>query len=527
MEKISNKYLLNILFSYIPFNALLNIIKKSKKYQKEFNISLFTYQSFFIFKKLKINYDIINIDKLINFIINEFKIKVDKNLLEKVIEEKKAEKAIIPINNLPINQNQEKKILNIDKDLTWVSDINIIKLDFSEIITNLEEQINIPSKLFPNLKVLNVNNNFIIPSSMIINLSELYISYKNTNNKLLFLNDIYKDEINLNNLEFLKILTYDKYKVSINKEEEETSIKLNNNNNIISKTNYNIVFHIKKIKHLIMDISSNCDNSFIEKYFDLNLLDLIESKPLNKKTTTFIDLINKKVNYFKMMSMKDLKYANITYRDQYNIINSYKRSFIMETTRNGLKKYYYSISHINEDSYKSNQICFEEIYEEKENKDKILIFYENCRDFNNIILTNIDNINAIRIDGNSRKINIDKINAIFDIKKNNYSLQEINLSFVNNGFIGENYYKTLIKNISKFKVLKKLFLFDHISIEKFKLFLDKISKLKLLEELYIKVDAKLYNNIKELKESIKKKFPLCKVEVYDFCFLRIEQNKKN
>jgi len=147
--------------------------------------------------------------------------------------------------------------LNIDKDLIWVSDINIIKLDFSEIISNIKEQINIPSNLFPNLKVLNINNNFIIPTSMMINLSELYISYKNQKNKLLFLNDIYKDEINLNILELLKIWAYDKFiTVSFNKEEnEETSIKLNNNE--ISKTNYNIAFHIKKIKNLIMDISSN------------------------------------------------------------------------------------------------------------------------------------------------------------------------------------------------------------------------------------------------------------------------------
>ena len=196
----------------------------------------------------------------------------------------------------------------------------------------------------------------------------------------------------------------------------------------------------------------------------------------------------------------------------------------METARNGLKKYNYSVSHFNEDAKISNQICFVEIYEENEKKDKILKYYENCRDFNNINLTNIDNINIIKIDGNSRKISIDKINDIFDIKKNNYSLQEINLSFKNNGFIGEKYYKTLIKNISKFKVLKKLFLSDHITIEKFKLFLDKISKLKLLEELYLNVEAKLLNNIKELKESIKKKFPLCKVEVYDYVFLRIYQN---
>ena len=165
----------------------------------------------------------------------------------------------------------------------------------------------------------------------------------------------------------------------------------------------------------------------------------------------------------------------------------------------------------------------------KKNGNKILKSYTNCRDYNNIglNLTNIDDINAITINGNGRKINADKINGIFNIKKNNYSLEEINLSFQGNGFIGENYYKNLLKNISKFKVLKKLFLYDPISIEKFKLLLDKISKFKLLEEIDIRVDAKSCNNIKGLKNSIKKIFPLCNVEMYDFCFLRVKQINQN
>ena len=120
MEKISNKYLSNSIFSYIPFNTLLNIIKKSKKYQEDLNISLFTYQSIFIFKKLKINFDEINIDKFIEFINDEFKLKINKNLFEKLIEEKKAEKAIIPMNNLSINKEQEKLIDNIDKNIICI-----------------------------------------------------------------------------------------------------------------------------------------------------------------------------------------------------------------------------------------------------------------------------------------------------------------------------------------------------------------------------------------------------------------------
>ena len=59
-----------------------------------------------------------------------------------------------------------------------------------------------------------MNDNFIVPTSIIINLSELYIGYKNRNNNFLFLNDINKAEIDLNNLELLKIWTYDKYNLS-------------------------------------------------------------------------------------------------------------------------------------------------------------------------------------------------------------------------------------------------------------------------------------------------------------------------
>ena len=72
--------------------------------------------------------------------------------------------------------------------------------------------------------------------------------------------------------------TYGKYHIT-NQINEEISNKNNNKSDII--------FHIKKIKYLILSISSNCDNTFIEKYFDLNLLDLLETKPLNKKKNNF------------------------------------------------------------------------------------------------------------------------------------------------------------------------------------------------------------------------------------------------
>ena len=131
LDQVSNKYLLNIIFSCIPEIKFLNIIKKSKKLQQKLNFSLLNYQNVFLSKKLKINYDSINIDKYIGFIFEEFQIKEDKKLLEKMIEEKKKGEAIIQINNLSVNKNQELKYLN--KDITWISDKNIIKLDLSGI----------------------------------------------------------------------------------------------------------------------------------------------------------------------------------------------------------------------------------------------------------------------------------------------------------------------------------------------------------------------------------------------------------
>ena len=515
IDGISNKYLVKEIFSYLQLNKFLKIIKKSKKYQKVMNISLLTYQSIFLFNKLKIDFKEINVDKLFPFITDEFKIKVDKNLFNKMIEEKKAKEAIIPINNILLNTNQELKLTNIDKNINWISDINIIKLELSEIISNLEEQITIPSGKFPNLKILKVTNNFIIPTSIIIPLIELYISCINNDKKIIFRNDTNRSEINLNNLELLDIFTYNRKK------------PLNIINEIFPKQNNNFIFHIKKLKHLRLDLSSNYDNTFIEKYFDLNLSEIIETRSLNKNRTTFIDLINKKEKYFKSMSMNDLININISYSSQYKFPTHYKKIFVMETTKSGLRKYSYTENRLNEDARIFKKICLEEKYEQKEDGNKILKSYTNCFDYNNINLnlTNINNINAIIINGRGRKINTNEVNAIFDIKKDNYSLQEISLSFDGNGIFVENYYKTLMKNISKFKVLKKLFIYDNISYDNFKIFLDNITKLKLLEEIYLKVDPK--NNILELKNSIKKKFPLCVVDSFDKCFLRVRQNIEN
>ena len=113
-------------------------------------------------------------------------------------------------------------------EIKWHKNENTIKLDFKEFYSIPEDYIRIPPGLFLNLKVLYINNKLIAPSSMIINLSELVIDYS-FNNKLLFINNINKEEIDSNNLLYLTIKSFRKGK-NVN----------NNNKNIISNFNYKI-----------------------------------------------------------------------------------------------------------------------------------------------------------------------------------------------------------------------------------------------------------------------------------------------
>ena len=118
-----------------------------------------------------------------------------------------------------------------------------------------------------------MNNKLIVPSSMIINLSELIINY-GFSNKNLFLNDINREEIDLNNLLYLTI---------------KSSPKKDGNHyydNIMHNSNYKIKFHTKNLQQFSIDTFSNDDNSFLISYFDL---DIIYDASLNKKIKIYIN----------------------------------------------------------------------------------------------------------------------------------------------------------------------------------------------------------------------------------------------
>ena len=65
-----------------------------------------------------------------------------------------------------------------------LSDYDFVKDNFNY---DQHDRIKIPGGIFPNLKVLCVDSNFIIPVSMLVNLTKLVLKLK-SNHKILFFN---------------------------------------------------------------------------------------------------------------------------------------------------------------------------------------------------------------------------------------------------------------------------------------------------------------------------------------------------
>ena len=414
---------------YSSFYLFLKVLKINKKLRNFLDISLFLYQKIFILQKLKINFDGINIDKLIQLLNKEFKNfnnLNDKNNLVKIIEEIQNDKNnFYSQKNIIVAQNQEIKI-SLTKEIKWTKNENIIKLDIQQLYNIPEKQITIPSGVFPNLKVLYMNNKFIVPSSMVINLSELIINYC-FSNKILFLNDINKEEIDLNNLLYLTI---------------KSSPKKDGNHyydNIKHNSNYKIKFHINNLQQFSIDTFSNDDNSFLISYFDL---DIIYDASLNKKNK---DLYKLKEQYYQFPSiMNSLNYLSIKNKIVINRDFNIIKNFEMKTFKTGLKHYWFNAEHFNGDAKICRIHYLEEKYEENKAKQKILKFYKNYFYFNDINIPKNNSLNVIKIRDRGRNLKASDINKIFGIKKNNYSVQEIYLNFNNKA---EKYYYFLIKNI--------------------------------------------------------------------------------
>ena len=114
----------------------------------------------------------------------------------------------------------------------------------------------------------------------------------------------------------------------------------------------------------------------------------------------------------------------------------------------------------------------------------------------------IKSVNYITFFGDKNN-NIEKKEFVklFDIKENNYSVQHIVIS-INKS---KKYFKSLIKNIKKYKVLKNLIIKDYIDDKNiFINFIKDISDMKLLKTVKIRFKGKLD---KATLDFMKKNFP--------------------
>ena len=245
INKVSKNLLLEIK-AYIPFKCTLNIFRHSKKYQEYLNINISTYQKWFINNKLKFDFDFINNDNLLSFFQKEFHnftSEEDKAFFIKIIEEIRNEKKIKEsISHIP---SLIRKNIQYEENLIWREDknINYLILGYEYIcrhgskfrITDESEQKIIPSQCFPNVKVISIENNFIIPASMMKNLVVLDIR-PFSRKKILFYNDIGEEEMELNNLESFVISRNRIYTSCLIKEPKNSDI------------NYDIKFKFKNLE---------------------------------------------------------------------------------------------------------------------------------------------------------------------------------------------------------------------------------------------------------------------------------------
>ena len=433
--------------SYISFNTILNIFRHSKKYQEKLNVNLLIYQKKFIKNKIKFNFDYyICTDNLLTFLQKEFQNftrEEDKTSLTKIIEEIKNEKKIKEnFSNIPplIKSNIE-----YEENIFWKEDkySNYLILGFQFIcrhnhrfdITNQSVQEIIPSKCFPNVCVISTDNNFIIPASMMENLINLDIRPV-LRSKVLFYNDIGKEEIVLNKLERLFI--------SRNRVVTSTLTQPPKNKN------YDIKFKFKKLEEIKICLDLEKDFTYLNKYFGIDLLESIDDIK-NDKILLFENMKNKILNYELLDTLNKFK---LTLKFNGDCFTSFDLVFEIIRYVNNLKRYTLTILQ----GY--DTLTHEEIYEENNKKEKILVGYKDKKiiKYNNTFFSSLNSLNEIRVVlPNNDEMVKNKFIEFFNLNENNYSLRNLFLKMNNNINVGE-----LFKNIAKFRVLQSLVVKDPI-----------------------------------------------------------------
>ena len=495
VEKIS-KNLFNIITSYIFNDTCMKIIKYNKKLLKCVGISLYSYQKLFIKNKIPINFKKEeDKNKIISFLIKEFGFKNDKKTFEKIINELIKEKESFKLKAVPFINFFKESLPKIN----WNEiNENIVELQLSKytndimLSLNIKERngIKIPKGIFPNLKSLTMEPNFIVPASLITNLTELTINMLNVD-ELLFYNDIIDTEIDLNNLEKLEItMTYshdDEYNEQDGEEDgeeegeeeeedgkESGDEKQSKEKEVMPLRNLKqenkIKFHCPNLKVLNIQIKSDSDFSFLYDYFDFKYLYNImnEVYMIGNKPGEIYKYAKEKILNFNFA--ENIQYFKFTILLSHGNCEEFSPTFKMKKFQNGLKKYSCKLKGANDVTCWAS--CHEK-YEENESGKKILKCYKNVDVLNNKIDIDINNLNAIKLKTKDGEENLDMNNLkkLYIIKENNYSIQVIGLD------IGE-IDVTFFENISKFKMLKKLIIGDIIKDSKTLIkFIDEISKL--------------------------------------------------
>lgn len=575
-NKIS-RYTLKIIDSYIPDNRLMNIIKYNKKLQKDLDITLYDYQKSFLKNKIRIDYNEVSfnklkkwkkpvsthklsdflpdkkfeLNKLMEFLKKEFNCFNKKNgekIVEKIIKDILKEKELYKQEKIKYADKQIK-LIDFNKKISWAKSANIVELNLhsrnlegnyffnniydKDYVENIKKII-IPSGLFPNLKSLKMGTNSIVPASLVMNLSKLYINLIPCDN-LVFLNDINKDEIELNNLEFLYIIRpegynddrdikpkklidgeqmdnedddYDDSEENAQSENDEDKESDGNDEDddkgggnkkeIYKLTDKNrIKFICNKLKELSIQIRPEEDNTFLSDYFNLEFL-YDELKVLKHDSNMVYKCFKEKfLNLKYIESLKYFKFCIILMGKEYMLLPSFK----MTKSKNELKRFSFKMGG-SENNFSWG--CIKELYEENENKQIVLKSYYNLAQIKDIEDLSLDYANVLKLknrEKKSRKLEESQIEKILCIKENNYSIQEISLNLK---YFNEN----MIREISKFKTLEKICIQSTIKDKKKLMkFIKDLSQLNLLKIILIRFKGNLSSNdkkqIKNLISNIK------------------------
>ena len=230
---------------------------------------------------------------------------------------------------------------------------------------------------------------------------------------------------------------------------------------------YNIKLNFKNLVRFIIETNIEDNFSFISNYFSLDkIYDALNKKEIIIDRNKFI-YDNLKEVFLNLAFNNSLKYFKFIVLTRKSIIKQKALSFKMKKEKDG-KKYFT----IKLDGYKNKSYCkfYKEKYEEK-----------NLKYFKNYDILNNYNVSMEKLNFLGMKYHencdVEKINKLFELKDNNYSLQEIVLNFQNKKINIDN----LFKNITKFRVIQNIVILDKIRDKtKFMNYIEDISKLELL-----------------------------------------------